>query len=341
MLIAYLLVSVSLAGTIYIFSHRWREPSKLRTCLITLSVVGFTSVYLSLLLEYTFSAIFVTSDAHGLTLSSKAWKYKCWQPINEQGYRDEDHDEEDLESGNLLFVVGGSTAGAYGIDHGSKRFANRLTEKIGDSWLAIVVAKIGWGVTDQLDALRSYPKKPTLIISSCTMDAIEPAATRNGFERPQLVDQPDGRFRWFVNHSFFFDWLYWRSYEGNAEQIYWDYLKDAHHNEEIWNTYKREIKDFIGYCKETKIEAVSVVWPHLCYIEESEEFTSKVVELLRNEGNKVLDLTKHFRGRNAEDLVVNSMDAHPNEKVHAEVAQLLYEMLEPWESSERASVNSN
>jgi hypothetical protein len=60
---------------------------------------------------------------------------------------------------------------------------------------------------------------------------------------------------------------------------------------------------------------------------ESAPLTGKVAAELAALGAEVIDLTPVFAGRNPRDLVVNGLDAHPNEAVHKEVGELLAKRL--------------
>lgn len=62
----------------------------------------------------------------------------------------------------------------------------------------------------------------------------------------------------------------------------------------------------------------------------SKEITNRIYNYLKEKGIIALDLSKPFEERKPEELIVNSMNAHPNKAVHAEVSQLLYRELALW-----------
>jgi hypothetical protein len=68
---------------------------------------------------------------------------------------------------------------------------------------------------------------------------------------------------------------------------------------------------------------VVVVFPNLRDIKCSGAITSKVSEFFRDRKVRVLDLQPLLENRDPEQLVVNSLDAHPNEALNKEVADLL------------------
>ncbi len=44
-------------------------------------------------------------------------------------------------------------------------------------------------------------------------------------------------------------------------------------------------------------------------------------------GSSVIDLSKSFVGRNPNDLIVNSVDAHPNAQINREVANIVLDRI--------------
>ena len=70
-----------------------------------------------------------------------------------------------------------------------------------------------------------------------------------------------------------------------------------------------------------------VVFPALSNVKESKEITFKVRALFEERGVTVLDVAELVEDVPAEQLVVNPLDAHPNEWVHQQVADKLYELV--------------
>jgi len=55
-----------------------------------------------------------------------------------------------------------------------------------------------------------------------------------------------------------------------------------------------------------------------------------VCAYLEDKGIDVLDLADYLEGRDPKDLVVNLLDGHPNNKLHKEVAEIIYDEFGPW-----------
>ncbi len=53
-----------------------------------------------------------------------------------------------------------------------------------------------------------------------------------------------------------------------------------------------------------------------------------VFDLLQEGKVEVIDLAETLKGRETRSLVVNAMDYHPNEAVHEEVGDLIFERLQ-------------
>lgn len=328
-IIVFFLTSVLTFFAWYIFYRVWVTETKLRNLSINFSLSIFIVLYLFLFLEIIFGTFFVHSDGNGFTLASKRWFQTYWNPINSDGYRDFEHE---WGGKKILFILGDSFAAGHGIKNISNRFSGVLQEKLGTGWTVAVLAQNGWDPIKEYKALVNHPKNPKRIIVSYFINDIESAAKSNGFNRPkQLVKQPNRIIGVFVNHSFFLNCVYWRLYRGGMGHFYWNYLKHAYNDTKIWESHKQELLEFINYANQINSEIAFVVWPNLRNIHGSLKFTSKIVAFLEGQNVKVLDLGKHFSGRNPKNLIVNKLDGHPNTDVNAEVAQLLYKLLSPWD----------
>jgi len=318
-----LIIVLLAVAAVFIFLRIWKNKSRIRNVVGNLLLSVFSILFILLFLEIIFGVFMVQSDGYGFTLSSKLWHEKYWKPVNAYGYRDYEHDWKE----NILFVVGDSFVAGDGIENIDDRSAGVLAKKLGDEWTVAAIAKRGWSTDSEYEALVKHEKRPQKIILSYYINDIENAAMANGLARPQLIEKPNKIIRPIVDNSFLFNWLYWRLYRGGFGDVYWNYLKRAYSDPDVWNSHKKELRNIIDFARQNDVEIVSVVWPHLNHIEGSSEFTSRVVEFFVEEEIKVIDLTTHFRNRASETFVVNALNGHPNKKAHMEAAELVYELL--------------
>lgn len=309
----------------------WTSESRLRSALINLSISLFALVYLLLALEVYYFLFAIDSDGFGFTLSHRRWCSLYWKPINSLGYRDDEYSAEDLENKRVACVMGDSFAAGSGIKDYRDRFSNVLNEEIGEDWVVVNIAVPGWDTPQELDGLKSYPHKPELVILQYYLNDITPSAIRWGeLLMPPYPSLPTP-IKPLIEHSYFANHWFWRLYRRllpKYTQIsYWESLKRCFENEEIWQDHERALREFVDYTKQQGMALVVVLFPHPLALQESHALTSRVVELFDGLQVETLDLTPVLIGRDTEEIVCNPFDGHPNEAVHREAAQLLYQRL--------------
>ncbi|MHC4454737.1 MAG: hypothetical protein ACYSWS_08590, partial [Planctomycetota bacterium] len=194
------------------------------------------------------------------------------------------------------------------------------------------LAQCGWSAQDYYESLKKHKKVPNVIIISYYINDIQDAASINGIKVPKLRDGPNILIRPFVNNSYLFNWAYWLVYRVNlGSSFYWEFLKKSYNDYNTWKTHTQELDSLIGYADQVNAKIAFVVWPNLRDVTGSTDIISKVSNYLDNRDAIVFDLSKYFEKRDPNELIVNPMDGHPNRKTNAEVAQLLYESLSPWD----------
>ena len=134
---------------------------------------------------------------------------------------------------------------------------------------------------------------------------------------------------WFVNHSYFLNFSYWewyRYHNQKPEEIYWQKLKDFYNEKgEAWQVHQEELRAFIEYANKNKVVLLPILFPNLMSISTSKPIISQVFYFFQHLGIKSIDLSSTFSRCSPMDLIVNNMDAHPNELVNSQVAEILYD----------------
>lgn len=308
----------------FIFRFIWKKQSLTRNFFINLSLCCYTIVCTILASEYFFSTYIYNSDGFGHTLAMKQWMKKYWIPKNSMGFRDVEHNHRALLQRNkkVLFVVGDSIVAGHGIKNYQDRFPNILQKQLGEQWEVIILARNGWQTKQEYRAISTYPIKPDVVILSYYINDIHGAASLLGYNIPIQVEPSKLAI---VKKSYFVNYLYWRLYRGSMGTNYWDYLSDCFNNQKIWQLHTKELLRVIGYMNDNNIPLIFVVWPHLMHLEESIEFTSKVVRLLNAYNVPALNVSEFIKSIEARDRIVNPLDVHPNESIHMLVATKILE----------------
>ena len=77
------------------------------------------------------------------------------------------------------------------------------------------------------------------------------------------------------------------------------------------------------YTKSLGLDLTVVVFPHLRDVRGSAVITSQVADYFQKHAVRVVNLEPLLEDRDLMSMVVNSLDAHPNEALNKEVAELL------------------
>ncbi len=330
-LILLTLVSGLLVAEILALRLLWRQDSRKRGILVRTSASLFALAYLLLALEVGFYAFGVQSDSFGLTLASKRWFARHWTPVNAAGFRDDEYVPEALAEKRLVLVVGDSLVAGHGVADYRDRFSNVLERELGPEWRMLNVARNGWHTVDELEAIRSFPCPPEVIVLSYYFNDILHAAHQHGLERPEPFSPPPAWLRRLVERSYVANFAYWRLYRflsgAEIDRKAWEYHEALVAREDVWETHRAELLEVVRYTDESGIRLVCVVFPNLREIERSKAITSRVVELMERNGVETIDLATILAGRDTAELIVNRLDNHPSVALHREVADLLYERL--------------
>lgn len=291
----------------------------------SLSIATTICIFFSL--EIIFYSSFAVSDSFGFTLAWQRWAEKYWHPINSFGYRDEEHDRSEFESRKVLFVVGDSFVAGHGIPRIENRFSNILQRNLGQQYLVVNIAQNGWDSADEYQAILAYPYRPRRIILSYFINDIMGAARKLGHGSPIRVEPPsNGIVRFIINHSYSFNFAYWRLYRFRNKDLgekYWAFLQDAYSNQDVWEAHETELLKIVTYTQKESIDLTVVVFPNLGNVKGCEAITSKVTKFLQEHGVRVINLEPLLEGRDPNSLIVNRLDEHPNEALNREVAELL------------------
>ncbi len=112
-----------------------------------------------------------------------------------------------------------------------------------------------------------------------------------------------------------------------AGETYWHWLLSLSNNPDIWQIYQNELLQIHHVVQERDDKLIVVVFPELQALEDSRPLTLQVVNLYREQGVPVLDVAELIGDMDPAELVVSSVDSHPNEFMHSLVAEKLYQLV--------------
>lgn len=326
-------LSLFLIG-ILLFRRMWRSESKTKPIVINLSILVITFLFLLTVLEIVFCNFIVLSDGFEVSLCSSHWFSKYWKPINSYGYRDDEH--LNLQGKKIMFVVGDSHVAGHGVKDYRDRFSGVLASKLEPVWEVINIAKNGWNIREEYEAIVSYPHKPDAIILSYCFNEIEGTVQRAGLKKPVLIKPPPKMIKPLIEYSYFLNGLYWVLYRvrygKKLEREYKNFITESYTNEFIWDLHKEEIFDIICFARNNQAKLLVIVFPHLFEINMSKMvYGSKVTAFLQNNDVLVIDVSERLKGRNPKKLIANWFDTHPNAGLHREIGEWVLACVKQWD----------
>jgi len=278
-------------------------------------------------LEIGMALFFAQSDGFNLTMSSRNWFARHWQPVNSLGYRDVEPRPR-AAGEKLVLVVGDSFAAGHGIDRAEDRFGDVLARDLGAGWRVAHASRIGWDTVDEEQALRAYPATPDVAVLAYFVNDIYRAAEKSKFPLPFAVRFPQSAAaKYLVDHFALANFVYWRLARiGNLDDAargFWDRLRAAYADPVVFAAHAAELDGMVDWCRERGVRLIALVIPSLSDVSGSAAMTARVAAYFKDRGVQVVDMTPVLDGRDPADMVVNGVDTHANVRINAEMAGLL------------------
>jgi hypothetical protein len=190
------------------------------------------------------------------------------------------------------------------------------------------VAKPGWDTAAQLQPIQDMIARygvDEVVLCYVANDIEKLLPTRDDFNptRPQEVQ--------FFNKysSCLMDYLYRRLYLPWIPSVrnYHDWLAEGFGNEDIWRRHQQQLNAIINHCLENGVTLHVALLPFIRTSGDKLQMAALHAVLRRFfEVNQtsVVDLYPSIVGMPADDLVVNHVDAHPNERAHELFAETIW-----------------
>lgn len=324
------ILGLALGITLAFVIHRYWKGSPAVGRLAQNIILALLAVFLTLMAaEVFFKVFFAQSDAWNQTLASQNWFKRYWS-LNSMGYRDVEWSKEDLRVKKKILVLGDSFAAGQGIEHIEDRFSNLLGAKLGDDYLVMNIATPGISTQEEIDRVRGFPYKPDILIFQYFVNDIRYVAHERGVFSDLSKIEPRPLLKPLIDNSYVLNFIYWRSIRllpGPWQPDDFNWLQTAYNDPEIWWLHQQELLTILEGANAEGVKLIVVVFPSMTGVEQSEAFTAKVRDFFVGRQVPVLDVTELVKNVPPKQLVVNALDAHPGEWVHAQVADRLYRMV--------------
>lgn len=320
-----LLIILLLAESLQLFKIIFINP-QVNKIISNIATVLFSFFVIFMLLEAIFMFV-PRSHSADYTLASRLWYAKYWKPINSQGFRDK---EPDNNNPVILFVGDSYTAG-HGLKSVDERFSNIVGKELNKNGMKYTVINIG---KPNLDSKNEYDEminflyltriKPEKIILQYCGNDIEGVAMNNGlifdgFKPPANMN----KFLMLIGSgSYLVNYLYFLSPREYLGFSYVAYLTKAYKNDNILSKHKEDLKLFVDYSRKNSIQLIAVVFPFLTDLEMSEAmYLNDIVTFFQTNKISVINVSHLAKDIPVSERIVNINDTHASGKLNNIVAQ--------------------
>jgi hypothetical protein len=323
-----LLVFFILTNTLYQAVVKKREGKTIHPFYRNLGLLVYGLTMVLLLLEIVFMFFLSTHRFNG-TLASRAWFLKHWE-LNAEGYRDAPMDTSRTSGKKNLLLLGDSFVAGHGIDKKKDRFGDRLQTRISDDWKVYNLGVGGSDVGDAFQRLKEFPVAPDLLVFSYYPNDIERDGVEGGLtiQRARSYNDIGLLPRFFVRRSYMLNYIYWMYPHPDELSDYLGFLKQCYSHAPAMAIHTAKLDSMVAFADSMHIPIAAVVFPLLEDVSGSGFATEPIVAHLQECGLPVLDVRKWVGDFPVEDMIVNRNDPHPSARLHALVADSLYEMLQ-------------
>lgn len=290
----------------------------------------FTVFYSVIMLFYLLEGFFIfypkTHSAGNTALSNISWASYYNSSKNEYDFRD--HPVGNLEGKKVIYAIGDSFAGGWGIKNIDQRYSNILEKKLGPDYRVLNMGVPGFGTRQEIYVLNKFlnvydVKKPDLVIWQYYVNDIlglgaPPAEVFDGYRhRSPLV-------KYVVQNSFFLNFLYWL-FPQKFDMDYDQYLETYFLNhEEKLRLHLSDIAFLTRMCKDKKIPLIVIGFPSLSDMDKTGPFIFFLEQFFAQEHVDFINICRLVKDIPFKERIVAINDPHPSLRVHRLVADELF-----------------
>jgi len=285
-----------------------------------------------MLLEGIFTM--VPYNTNVFSLSQVNWIAYHWGPINQYGYRDSEVEIKTKSNKKVIVCLGDSYTAGAGIEDIDDRFSDIVKDQLAENFTVFNLGFPGANTMEELENLKAFPVKPNVLILQHSMNDLNGILKEKRFKYKsesniQLALSPLIRVSYFV--GFVYSMFPPESTKSTYE-AYRNYLQDVFSDRQVTDELYGEFQQVIDHCTLQSIDLVVLLFPILSirsdkYFDHNYIYIDPVERFFKSKGVKVLNMTPFVKEIPENERTVNTLDAHPGERVHEAVAEQLYELI--------------
>lgn len=279
--------------------------------------------------ETYFRFLAVQTDSFGMSLPARRW-FTLHTTLNTLGCRDKEWSAKKPNGVRRIVFLGDSFTYGWGVEDPALRFSDLIQARfrtVGAPVEVMNVAKPGWGTGDEVQPLMD-------MVEVFHADEIVLCHVPNDIERllPRSDDfdpiRPPAPTWLNLDSSPLLDFLYRRIYLPRVPTVrhYHDWLAEGYSDPIIWKKQCDLFDRMVELCRERGVILRVALLPFLRTQGtkfDQVKIHSQIREYFEGQKVPVVDLLPEIQGQSAQQLVVNSMDPHPNEEAHAIFAKAI------------------
>jgi len=274
----------------------------------------------------------VQTDSFGVSLPARRW-FALHTQLNSLSCRDREWAIIKPSGVRRIAFVGDSFTYGWGIERTQDRFPDRIQSLFDGRAPGTVevmnVAKPGWDAGAELEPIRD-------MIAVWRVDEIVLCYVANDIEKllPTSEDfnptrPPDVQF-FNMDSSCLMDYLYRRIYLPRVPSVknYHDWLAEGFGDEATWRWHQQQLNAVIKHCQDNGVTIRVALLPFIRTSGDKlhiAELHSTLRAFFEANQTPVVDLYPAIVGIPTDNLVVNRVDAHPNERAHELFAQAIWQ----------------
>jgi hypothetical protein len=289
-----------------------------------LGTATFATLAMLLVLEAIF--MFVPKSSYNdNALASKVWFARYWQ-LTPLGFREDAALEvSDTTRGQLEFI-GDSFLAGHGVKNPADRFSDLIQARAGDRWRIHNHGQNGADTNSEVYQLDSHDDSPKLVVLCWYVNDVEVIAKLYGFRtgnEGQRAPFPISG----IHGSYFLNYLAHLFPSHVSGNNYLKFLQKAYSDPGFMKQYTWHLNTLQSFAHVMKARFAVVLFPMLNAVTESDFAIRPMRDYWAREGVPCLDLSPIYTHYEANALVVNGTDAHPNEFAHKLAADAIFTFL--------------
>ncbi len=302
-----------------------RKPGLPRLLAGNALVLAFLFSIVALIGEAHYRFFFDSTESFGLTKTTKRWFSRHFEK-NNSGFRDSVDYLRTMSAGKRrVTFLGDSFTVGHGVADVEDRFANQV-RAMRPGWEVHVLASPGWDTGRELEIMEIYSDQDSQIdvvaLIYCLNDIADIVPEwQDILHRIYAASTPG----FWVQNSYLFNTLYyrWKVPRDPDTSSYYDFVLKNYEGA-VWENQKRRLQTLRDFVDAQGGQLVVVTFPFVHNLGPDYQYRrvhARLDEVWRDLKVPHLDLLKVFEADPTAELVVNSYDAHPNERAHAIAAE--------------------